>query len=272
VAVRPERVVQALEKGSVPVVGGAQGVSRAGEITFLGRGGTDTTAVALACALGAEKCELYTDVPGLFTADPRLVPEARLIERLSFDEMLAMCHAGCPKPAASSVELARRYGVPLRVRPAFTWKKGTWIGSCARATGPIAVLASADPTSADLTSADLTSADLTSADPASANGADGSRGRARVSIVCDAIDADPSAVSRTIDALAAIGIAVEHLSASESALTVVIGREQMRSAVLALHREFLPTADGRPRADAQLELLLTQQPEAEASGADRGNL
>jgi aspartate kinase len=125
--VRPERLRQALDAGIVPVVGGSQGVSTEHNVTFLGRGGSDTTAVALASALGADVCELYTDVSGVFTADPRLVPEARKIPRILSDEMLEMCATGCPKPAMRSVEFARNHGVSLHVRSAFTWEPGTWI-------------------------------------------------------------------------------------------------------------------------------------------------
>ncbi len=125
--VRADRLREALEAGRVPVVGGAQGVSTMRDITFLGRGGTDTTAVALAQALDADACEIYTDVSGVFTADPRVVPEARRLKRLSFEEMLEMTAAGCPKPAMRSVEFARNHGVRLHVRSAFTWEPGTWI-------------------------------------------------------------------------------------------------------------------------------------------------
>ena len=124
---RPERVLFALEKGRVPVIGGSQGVSIERDVTFLGRGGSDTTAVALAHALGAEACELYTDVSGVFTADPRLVPRARRMAHVSFDELLEMTATGCPKPAMRSVEFARRWGVRLHVRSAFTWEPGTWV-------------------------------------------------------------------------------------------------------------------------------------------------
>lgn len=126
--VQPDRVREALEAGRVPVVGGAQGRSRTGEATFIGRGGTDTTAIALAHALEADACDLYTDVLGVHTADPRIVPEARLLRRLSFDEMLAMCAAGCPKPATRAGELARTRGVVFRVRSAFSPDHGTLVG------------------------------------------------------------------------------------------------------------------------------------------------
>jgi aspartate kinase len=96
-------------------------------VTFLGRGGSDPTAVALAQALGADACELYTDGSGVFTADPRLVAAARRLDDVTFEEMLEMCAAGCPKPAMRSVEFARTHGVRLHVRSAFTWEPGTWI-------------------------------------------------------------------------------------------------------------------------------------------------
>jgi aspartate kinase len=127
VEVRADRIRAAVDAGRVPVVAGAQGVSTANDVTFLGRGGSDTTAVALAKALDADACELYTDVSGVFTTDPRVVPEARRMHRISFDEMLEMTAAGCPKPAMRSVEYAHRHHVPLHVRSAFTWEPGTWV-------------------------------------------------------------------------------------------------------------------------------------------------
>ena len=127
VELRPDRLRKAIDAGRVPVVGGAQGVSTDHDVTFLGRGGSDTTAVALCHALGGDACELYTDVSGVFTADPRLVPQARRLSSISFDELLEMTATGCPKPAMRSVEYARRWGVPLHVRSAFTWEPGTWV-------------------------------------------------------------------------------------------------------------------------------------------------
>lgn len=125
VDVRPDRVRAALAAGHVAVIGGAQGVSPEGDETFLGRGGSDTTAVAIAHALGAESCELYTDVTGVFTTDPRIVADARRMERISFDELLEMTANGCPKPAMRCVEYARTHNVDLHVRSAFTWEPGT---------------------------------------------------------------------------------------------------------------------------------------------------
>ncbi|MGY6499820.1 MAG: aspartate kinase [Acidimicrobiales bacterium] len=124
---RPDRLRESLAAGRVPVVGGSQGVSTGRDITFLGRGGSDTTAVALAAALRADSCELYTDVSGVFNADPRLVSGARRMDKISFEELLEMTATGCPKPAMRSVEFARNHGVKLHVRSAFTWEPGTWV-------------------------------------------------------------------------------------------------------------------------------------------------
>jgi len=127
VEVRPDRVRASLGAGRVPVIGGSQGVSTDNDVTFLGRGGSDTTAVALAHALGADACELYTDVTGVFTTDPRVVPTARRLATVPFAELLEMTATGCPKPAMRSVEYARTHGVRLHVRSAFTWQEGTWV-------------------------------------------------------------------------------------------------------------------------------------------------
>ncbi|MEM9561706.1 MAG: aspartate kinase [Actinomycetota bacterium] len=125
--ITPFRVQETLDAGVVPVVAGSQGVSTEKDVTFLGRGGSDTTAVALAHALGAELCELYTDVSGVFTADPRVVPAATKMASISFDEMLEMTATGCPKPVMRSVEVAHNHRVPLHVRSAFTWEPGTLV-------------------------------------------------------------------------------------------------------------------------------------------------
>jgi len=127
VEVKADRIVESLAAGMVPVVAGSQGVSTDREVTFLGRGGSDTTAVALAHRLEADACELYTDVSGVFTTDPRVVDKARKMAHVSFDELLEMTACGCPKPAMRSVEYAHRHGVALHIRSAFTWEQGTWV-------------------------------------------------------------------------------------------------------------------------------------------------
>lgn len=128
VEVRGDRVREALASGQVVVVAGFQGVSTGRDVTTLGRGGTDTTAVALAAALGAERAEIYTDVSGVFSADPRVVPTARRIARLSWEELLEMCAAGCPKPDVRAAEFARTHQVRLEIRSSFTWEPGTRVG------------------------------------------------------------------------------------------------------------------------------------------------
>jgi len=124
---RPDRIREALDDGLVPVVAGFQGVSTERDITTLGRGGTDVTAVALAAALKADVCEIFTDVTGVFSADPRVVPKARKLDNVSFDEMLEIAATGGRVLMLRSVEFARRHNVPIHVRSSFTWEPGTWI-------------------------------------------------------------------------------------------------------------------------------------------------
>jgi aspartate kinase len=124
--VTPGRITEALGKGHITIVAGFQGVSQGTkEITTLGRGGTDTTAVALAAAMGAEVCEIYTDVDGIFTADPRIVPTARKIDRISNEEMLELAASGSKVLHLRSVEYARRFDIPIHVRSSFSQKEGT---------------------------------------------------------------------------------------------------------------------------------------------------
>jgi aspartate kinase len=127
--VTPSRIQSALEDGAIPIVAGFQGVSQSSkDVTTLGRGGTDTTAVALAAALGADACEIYTDVDGVFTADPRIVPTARRLPRISYEEMLELAACGAKVLMLRCVEYARRYGIPIHVRSSFSNQEGTWVG------------------------------------------------------------------------------------------------------------------------------------------------
>ena len=124
--VTPSRVQTALDDGFICLVAGFQGVSQdTKDITTLGRGGSDTTAVALAAALGADVCEIYTDVDGVFTADPRIVSNARRLDRVPYEEMLEMAAGGAKVLMLRCVEYARRYGVPIHVRSSYTNKPGT---------------------------------------------------------------------------------------------------------------------------------------------------
>jgi aspartate kinase len=126
--VRADRLREALAEGQVVVVAGFQGVSVDRDVTTLGRGGSDTTAVALSAALEAVACEIYTDVNGVYTADPRLVPDARLLAHVSYEEMLEMAATGGKVLALRSVEFARNHGIGIHVRSSFSWEPGTTIG------------------------------------------------------------------------------------------------------------------------------------------------
>ena len=125
--VKADRIREELKRGRVVIVAGFQGVSREREVTTLGRGGSDTTAVALAAALHAEECEIYTDVDGVYTADPRVVPKARKLSALSYDEMLELASLGAKVLHNRSVEIARRFQVPVHVRSSFNANEGTRI-------------------------------------------------------------------------------------------------------------------------------------------------
>ena len=126
--IRPHRIQHALADGKIVLVAGFQGVSTDQDVTTLGRGGSDTTAVALAAALGAEACVIFTDVDGIYTTDPRIVPEARKLDFISNDEMLELTSSGAKVMMLRSIEVARRYDVPLWVRSSFTNAPGTLIG------------------------------------------------------------------------------------------------------------------------------------------------
>jgi len=122
-----DRMATALAEGKIVIVAGFQGVDENYNITTLGRGGSDTTAVALAAVLGASACEIYTDVDGVYTTDPRLVPEAAKVERISYDEMLELASLGAGVMHSRSIEFAKKYGVPIHVRSSFSDAPGTWI-------------------------------------------------------------------------------------------------------------------------------------------------
>ena len=135
--ITPVRVLEALDQGRIVLVAGYQGFSRdTMDVTTLGRGGTDATAVALAAALGAS-CEIYSDVPGIFTADPRIVPEARKLDRVSYEEMLEMAASGAKVLMLRAVELARGQGVRIHARSTFSNEPGTWIEDGAGLEQPV---------------------------------------------------------------------------------------------------------------------------------------
>lgn len=125
--IRPQRILAALDDGAIVLVTGYQGISPAGDVTTLGRGGSDASAVAVAAALGAPECEIFTDVAGVFTADPRIVPDARRLVEVSRDEMLQLASAGASVLQPRAVELAAAHHVDIHVRSSFTAHVGTWI-------------------------------------------------------------------------------------------------------------------------------------------------
>jgi len=125
--IHPDRVREAMDAGKIVLVAGFQGVSTEKDVTTLGRGGSDTTAVALAHALGADVCEIYTDVDGVYTANPSVVAKARKIDVISYDEMLEMAASGAQVLAVRAVEYARKYDIPIHVRSSFTEHEGTWV-------------------------------------------------------------------------------------------------------------------------------------------------
>jgi aspartate kinase len=127
VGIDSDKVRHALDDGYVAIVAGFQGVTEGDDITTLGRGGSDLTAVALAAALQADVCEIYTDVDGVYTADPNIVPEAKKLDRISYDEMLEMASLGAKVLQSRSVEFAKKYGVPVHVRSTFKRKPGTLV-------------------------------------------------------------------------------------------------------------------------------------------------
>ncbi len=125
--ITPARLHAALSEGIIPVVAGFQGINSNSDVTTLGRGGSDTTAVAIAAALKADLCDIYTDVDGVYTADPNIVPSARKLTRISYEEMLEMASLGAKVLQARSVEFAMKYQVPVRVRSSFSDDEGTWV-------------------------------------------------------------------------------------------------------------------------------------------------
>jgi aspartate kinase len=127
IEIRARRVREEMAQGKIAIVAGFQGVSTEDEVTTLGRGGSDATAVAMAAGLGADVCEIYTDVEGVFTADPRIVPEARKLREVSYEEMLELAATGAKVLMARSVEFGRNHGVVIHVRSTFSEAEGTWV-------------------------------------------------------------------------------------------------------------------------------------------------
>ncbi|MDQ3875103.1 MAG: aspartate kinase [Actinomycetota bacterium] len=284
VDVRARRIHEALDEDKIVLVAGFQGVSTAYDITTLGRGGSDTTAVALAAALGAEACEIYTDVDGVYTADPRVVPEARKLEAASYEEMLEMAASGAKVLQVRSVEVARNHDVKLHVRSTFADAEGTWIREedermlekaiiaavthereeavyqvdGADASALFEALAHAEvnvDTVVQIGSEIVFSAPLDDREEtAKALGALGAAwsergGLGKVSVVGAGMKSHPGIAARTFAALGQLGVEPEFVSTSPIRITFFVGMGAVEQAVRALHDTFelgarSPEADG----------------------------
>jgi len=212
VDVVPHRIRETIERGQVAIVAGFQGVTQStNDVTTLGRGGSDTTAVALAAGLDADVCEIYTDVDGIFTADPRIVPNARKIDRITYEEMLEMAASGAKVLALRCVEYGRRYGVPIHVRSSFSGKEGTFVSADAySATRP----ADAAPSSADLPEETVMEDPIIS-------GVAHDRSEAKITVV--GVPDVPGTAARIFEVVAGSGVnidmIVQNVSAARTGLT-----------------------------------------------------
>ena len=205
--IAPGRIEEELSLGRIPVVTGFQGICTKGDITSLGRGGSDTTAVALAAALEADACEIFTDVDGIYTADPRLLPEARKLEAIDFGDMLALAKAGSKVLHPKSVELAMASGVELELLSSFSGEKGTRLRQ---------LKDSQRPDFAGIT---------------------GQAETGRISI--GGKKADACALSRAVMRLAELGIRVLSGSLSENCISIETEKESFMPAIELLHREMI---------------------------------
>ena len=205
--IAPDRIRAELSRGRIPVVTGFQGVCAAGDITSLGRGGSDTTAVALAAALEAELCEIYTDVDGVYTADPRLLPEARRLDAVDSRDMLALARAGAQVLHPRSVELAAANHVPLRLLSSFTEGPGTAVRRLSDEARPRFAGIAGRPEQGRLTLAGA--------------------------------GADAAALAESTVLLAGAGLRVQAGSLEENAVTLTLPPERTLEAMKLLHREMI---------------------------------
>jgi aspartate kinase len=288
VNITPGRVLGALDEGNVAIVAGFAGVSQdTKDITTLGRGGSDTTAVALAAALGADVCEIYTDVDGVFTADPRIVPGAHKLDRISYEEMLEMAAQGAGVLQVRSVEFGRNHGVQIHVRSSFSYASGTWVGpkedtvedaiisgvahdtSEAKLTiqqvpdrpGVAARLFSAlaqENINIDMIVQNISADGRTDisftlprgdtykargvleplADEVGAAGIRVDEDIAKVSLVGAGMKTHPGVAAKMFGALSAAGVNIEMISTSTIRVSVVVAKEQVETAVQAVHAVF----------------------------------
>jgi aspartate kinase len=282
VEVKAHRIHRALDEDRIVLVAGFQGVSTEYDITTLGRGGSDTTAVALAAALGADACEIYTDVDGVFTAHPRVVPTARKLHAVSYEEMLEMAASGATVLELRSVELARNHGVKLHVRSTFTDEDGTWIREeddrmleKALISGVVhtleeavykvegvpradlfAVLAEASvnvDTIIQMNSSIVFSAPIADrADVEAALSRIGARfveedGLGKVSVVGAGMKSHPGVAARTFAVLRDLGVEPRYVATSPIKIAFFCTQEDVERAVRALHEAFELSSPGAER-------------------------
>ena len=288
VDITPGRVQQALDDGSVVIVAGFQGVSQdSKDITTLGRGGSDTTAVALAAALAADVCEIYTDVDGVYTADPRIVPDARKLDYVSYEEMLELAAQGARVLQVRSVEFGRNHDVRIHVRSSFSYTAGTWVGpeedrvedaiisGVAHDTSEAKVTVYGVPDrpgiaarlfnelaeqsiNIDMIVQNVSMDGRTDisftlprgethkaqavldpiADEIGAGGVDVDPDIAKVSLVGAGMKTHPGVAAKMFGALSAAGVNIEMISTSTIRVSVVVARDQVDTAVRAVHEVF----------------------------------
>jgi aspartate kinase len=281
VEVRAKRIHEMLDRGRIVLVAGFQGVSTEFEVTTLGRGGSDTTAVALAAALGADCCEVYTDVDGVFMADPRIVPAARKLDDVTYDEMLELAASGAGVLQLRAVEFARNHGVALHVRSTFTEREGTWIveedemlekamisgvahtyeETLYRVEGIAAarLFAALAAAQVNVDTIVQTSSEIVFTAPdgdrqAAAGALDALDARwsatddlGKVSVVGAGMKSHPGVAAKTFSTLESVGIEPKIVSTSPIKIACHVERDEVERAVTALHDAFaLEIAPGRP--------------------------
>jgi aspartate kinase len=284
-AIHPHRIIEALDDKAIVLVTGFQGVSDGGDVTTLGRGGSDASAIALAAALGVPECDIFTDVPGVFTADPRLVPDARLLRSLHHEEMLEMAEAGAVVLQPRAVELAAAHGIDIHLRSSFSTEAGTWIrkgsgtfegndGSevtgiahrryeslyCARGVSPAAIASSGlqprgeavggivhDRDEVRFTAPGIADAEVTTALNALGADIEVHDDLGTVSVVSPGIARKPAITARALTALEAADIKPHLVTTTPGRVSAHISAELVDQAVRLLHEVFFsrPTQDAR---------------------------
>ena len=278
VGIRPDRIRAALADGAIVLVTGFQGVTPDGDVSTLGRGGSDASAVAVAAALGAPECEIFTDVPAVFTADPRIVPDARRLSSIRHEEMLEMAEAGAAVLQPRSVELAVAHGVDIHLRSSFSTEDGTWIrrepAGVEEAAAEVAGIAhrrqeslyTVDGTGAGAVAAALAERGMATgavvpttdgvrftapgaepAEVAAALDAVGVTAKAdeelgSVSVVSLGIARRPDVVARALAVLEDAGIAPRLVTTTAGRVTALVPAPEVDDAVRALHRAFVADA------------------------------